>query len=349
MNKLALCVVSWAFAAVVVSGGVSVALAGGPQNLGKEQPENTLRIRIPEGFDPSKAAVIVGQHGHGLGIMPAYRKKGSSEFEMPLNDESFLSRVQVLVYYPGCKLVTMEFKRGGIPYKVPVVPVLGRLRMTPLTVRLIRSDGSPIAGRSITLRQPTMAMEYFGYADGPDYSGLGGPIAKGTTDASGMLTVQVPVLGDDPAFEKLRHTQAFYVPEDWRPGFTLGENGSCAFDGGDATPSGIVSQATYGQPVTVTFVPWGHISGTMELSFLRKNGVGPSTPGVYQISFIANDERGTVRESALTNGSFNLTLKPGRYDLAISVKGKNWEKPREIPVETGFVLHEGEDKKFVLK
>jgi hypothetical protein len=307
---------------------------------------DVLRIQIPKELDPAKAIVLVGQYGNGLAFGPASRENASCEYTADI-DKSTKS-VKVLIYYPGCKLVMAEMQRADLA--VPFAPKFEELTTVSLTIKLTRSNGKPIAGQTVSLRQPLLEMEFFGYVDGPVWDYTAPPVASGVTDASGGQTVKLPLLLDDPAF-------AVYKT---KAEFSVGLNDSFPQKMGyDFVPPSIPAQKSYADSVPVKLVYRGRISGQMKPSFPARHGITaplgsiltPSGSSAHKVWFRAHQSNGKSGQGSAVkaDGSFSMTLPAGKYDLFIEVTNEQGFAEKTIPIRKGVVIGENEDRKVVLE
>lgn len=293
-----------------------------------------LCVQVPAGFDAGQMYVLVGQYGKGLGLSPARREPGAAEFTERMG-EGYTS-AKLLIYYPGHKLVTAELQRDDM--SLPFTPAFHKLKMIPLKIKLTRSDGAPIADQAITLIQSIPDMAYFGYEDGMVFSIYTTPAASGVTDSSGELSVKVPALLDDPLHAELKVKPGFEVylgsgpPRDWLDRSK-----------GEPVPRYIAARNSYPEPVAIQWVLSARISGRIEESFLTRNDVDSAD----LLLCIKSANQGTCCYRAKSGVFTSLSMRPGVYDIYAEVGSGG--KTRQIPVETGFVLHEGEKHEIVLK
>jgi hypothetical protein len=304
-----------------------------------------FRIRIPADADAARALVLVGEYGHGLSIVRVDRKAGSNEFIRGIAPRT--TSAKLLIYYPGCRLLTAEMPREQLLQ--PFTAVFHKLPAVPLTLQLTRSDGTAMPGQSVSLRQPLLEMEYFGYGDGiVSWTGAS-PVASGTTDASGRVSLAVPLLLDDPLFAGLKV----------EPGFHLSLGGDRPFGPRDydLVPAWLPAQRSYASPVVVKFLYRGSISGKVERSFLLSHGadvpLGPYTNKECRVSFYVHEvgSRGSSGTGLKADGSFSVPLRAGTYDFTIEVnEGAKSPTPRRlIPVGTNVVIGEREHRQLILK
>ena len=304
-----------------------------------------FRIRLPAEFDAGRALLLVGQYGNGLALEPARREADSNDFTCRIAPTT--TSVKLLIYYPGCRLLTAEIPHAKL--SEPFTAVLQKLPAVPLTIQLTRSDGTPLSGQSVALRQSLLEMEYFGYADGMVSWPHASPVASGTTDASGRVALEVPLLLDDPLFPDLKVEPEFHV--------TLGSNQPYGPRDYDLVPAQIPSQKRYANPLAVMQVFRGSISGKVERSFLISHGAdvptGPDTNQAYRVSFNYGQVGSRVSSGTglKADGSFSEPLPAGTYDFRILVVNGAGRSARRlwIPVGTNVVVGEHEHRQLVLK
>ncbi len=303
-----------------------------------------LHIKVPPGIDADRMLVLSAQYGQGLTLGQARREKGEADFTAAIGEAT--KSVKLLIYYPGCKIVTAEMASADA--SEPFTPLFEKLPTSVITLKLTLSDGTPLADRKVFLRQSIPDMEYFGYFDGMVLSELAAAPASGTTDKAGRVTLQAPALLDDPLFAKLKVT----------PGFSmrLDEDRLSAWDY-NLSPDFIAAQDNYAQPIVVKLVYRSKISGKVQQSFLQRNGIdvpmGQSTQAGgypdYAIWFEADHKGGGQGVGVQADGSFSMTLPPGAYDLSIQVRRGPVTEWKTCSVRKGFVLGENEDKTITVR
>lgn len=309
----------------------------------KEKPI-LLHIRIPAGFDGNKATVLVGQYGNGLGLGEADGRAGPNEYTQRISEVTTYAKL--LIYYPGCKIVTAQIPRAKMSQ--PFIAVFQKLPMLPLTIKLTRSNGTPLPGKSVSFISPSMDMPYFGYGDGMTFPGNTVPIQSRVTDSSGHLTVQVPLLLDDPLFAKLNVKPGF--------GMSIQRGVPQGLTGYQLNPRWIPSRKSYPDPIAVKLVYNGKISGRVYRSFLARNGVnapmGPSrNKRWYRVWFWPQNisRRGAMGKGVAADGTFSMPVEAGTYDLRIDIRSKTGKFQKTIPLKKGFVVGENEDRRLEFK
>jgi hypothetical protein len=302
-----------------------------------------LHVKVPPEIDPDRMLVLFAQYGQGLTLGQARREKGEADFTLRIGE--YTTAVKLLIYYPGCKLATAEIARADMGE--PFTPVFEKLPTTPLTLKLTLSDGTPLAGRKVSLKQSIPDRAYFG----SDWMVLfynACDVASGTTDRSGCVTVQVPRLLDDPIFAGLKLS----------PGFDLRlDEDVLRAVAYDLVPTSIPAQTSYPTPTTVKLIYQARISGKVEESFLKRNSidvpVGQSVqPGghpVHSIWFQAQHKGGGQGVAVQADGSFAMPIPPGTYDLLIEVRRSPGTHLETFPVRKGFVLGEKERKEITVR
>jgi len=320
------------------------ALAAPASTRASGQEGKELVIRLPAEINPSKVTILCGQYGYGLALGPITTKRGVYEYSQKLSEKT--TSVKVLVYCAGYKMVAAEIAAKDISPKKPFAPRLERVAMIPLTVRLADSKGKPLAGEKVSVVQGLFEMEFFGYYDGMVF-----PVTVATvvTDANGEFSAEVPSLLDDPYFVKWNRPPGF--------GIHLAERERRSEHGGyDLVNGFIAAQRSYPQPLTVTLVYRGRISGHVHESYLSRHGIkapmGPLQGDTYLVSFMAysRPRRSGSGRGVGKDGSFSISLAPGAYDLTLEVRDedKGFTEKR-IPIQQDFVLSEGEDKAIELE
>lgn len=309
-----------------------------------------LHIQIPESFDPRQVFIDVGQYGDGLALSRIVPKQGSREFIEVLGSKT--KSVKLLIYYPGYRLVMEEIDRDDISAEKPFVPRFAKLPLVKVKMRLAYSSGKPLAHQRVCLRRPLMEQSYFGYCDGSVMGWQAAPDASGVTDNSGCISMQIPLLLDDPAYSKCPETKPSYnimIPMDGIGWGTLGYY---------FVPSSIPMQRTYEKPVDMRLVFRGQIVGTVKRSFLTRHGlhvpIGPvarhgGSPGYITLMAYRCGSRTGSGVGLRSDGSFSMSLPAGKYDLSLDILGYKDRAYKAITIERGFVVGEKETRKILLK
>jgi hypothetical protein len=302
-----------------------------------------FRIRIPADMDAGRALVLVGEYGNGLGLMRVEGEVGSNEFIRRIAPTA--TSAKLLIYYPACRLITAELPREKLSQ--PFSAVFHKLPSVPLTLQFTRADGTPLPDQSVSLRQPLLEMQYFGYADGMVFWPSASAVASGTTDTSGWVSLAVPLLLDDPLFPSLKVAPGFHV--------SLGGDQPFGPRDYDLVPEWIPAQRGYTSPVAIKFLYRGSISGKAERSFLRSHGadvpVGPHGHDEYSVWFKVHEvgSRGSSGTGLKADGSFSVPLPAGIYDFGIEITGdaKSPAPRKFIPLGTNVVIGEREHRQLI--
>jgi hypothetical protein len=321
-------------------GVLSVGSAGWSEDAGQ-----TVRIQLPSQFDPTKAIVLVGQFGDGLGVGVAARVGDTREFQEQIAGSTISARV--VVFYPGCKLAITNLERSEIAELV--TPKLAKLVLVPTTIRLTTSNGTGIPNQTLALTQPMLNMAFYGLTDRLAGKGYTPVVASGVTDATGRLALKVPRLIDDPVFEKSGEKPIFGVRLEERIP-------QAAYD---LVPSSIPSQESYGGQQIVKLIYRGKISGQIDAAFLGKHGITaslgkalvPDGRTEYKVWFQAHESSGKGGQGVAfkDDGTFSMELPPATYDLAVEVWDENGRPEKTISIQKGLVLSEGEDRRITLE
>jgi hypothetical protein len=313
-------------------------------SIGLADSGPVLHVTVPPGIDANRMLVLFGQYGQGLTLGQARVEKGAADFTVGIGEAA--NTIKLLIYYPGCKIVTAEIAR--VDLTKPFTPVFEKLSTTRLTLTLTLFDGTPIVDRKVSVRQSIPDMEYFGYSDGMDLSQNACAVASGTTDKSGRLTVRVPVLLNDPLFADPKLS----------PGFSIRlDNDQLAALDYNLDPNFISAQRRFSVPVAIKLIYRSSISGKVDESFLRRNGVAvpmgqsvqPDGYTDYSVWFEADHKGGGSGVGVQADGSFAMSLSPGTYDLSIQVRrgpGTEW---KTLTVQKGFEIGEKEKKEITVK
>ena len=75
-----------------------------------EDPATVGRLRIPDDTHPATMTVICGQYGRGLGLSPLQLQSDRRDHELTLSEG--YSRLKLLLYAPGCRVVRRRNQNG---------------------------------------------------------------------------------------------------------------------------------------------------------------------------------------------------------------------------------------------
>lgn len=305
----------------------------------------TFCVQVPQGLDPSKARILIIQEGKNsygclmtknqvTGLYYIGIKKGNSNIKMTM-------------YYPGYKIFSAKLKVSEISKNIPYIPVIEKLRSVPLTIRLTSSDGTPIAGKKLTLRQDAIPYNFC-----PAGSGLIDPMqdaVSGITNNCGIINFEVPVILDDPAI---------YQNDKYKPTFTIWTDDMREVMPKLVTrPEKIISQKCYDKPINILLLHAGKISGVLDKSFLKTHKlsadiINNANSNTSQFLFYAKGidkiyDHG-IGVPINSDGSFSVTLPPATYDIYIESSHKLENNTYNILFKHNFILKEGEEQRIVI-
>jgi len=313
-------------------------------------PVQPFTVSLPRYVDPQTAMIDymfrIGDEGSG-----GWLGTRAGVFDYAIKPDSHLgapTSLKLAIYIPGYRMMTPEFTSEDLRTGKTYVPQPVPLPTTTLKGRLIDSAGRPLGGEHLKLDYLlTEVMGYYGYADGmtPTIH-----IADTRTDGDGRFELDVPSLLDDPFFENTRS-----------PGFFQITNGRDARGVDDTlNPNSLQVQKTY-EPLTIRKTRNGTLSGKLGTLFLGQNNVPESkglklqvTPSDAKTQTITLSEMEmsarrpvnpvpTFSAPVNADGSFELQVPAGKYDVQLWVPGGN----RFIPLERGIVVEE--DRRNVLE
>ncbi|MBI3920849.1 MAG: hypothetical protein HY318_05465 [Armatimonadetes bacterium] len=306
----------------------------------KAEKQPVLRIRIPREIDTDSLKMISGVYGgDGLGVGPIDTKSGVYDYSVQLGSKA--KTVKLLIYAPGYKMVTAEFGVKSISPVQPFAPRFTKLPTTPLHLKVVGSNGEPLANQKITLSHGLATHQYFGYLDGMAFSA---DLLTATSDNKGEIDAELPLLLEDPYFPIYSLTSLLM---------------SSPNADGDCSPSLLPLRRSYEQPVIVTRLFRAKLSGKITKSFLRRHKVeGDLTPYMnakrhspFRVELRAESGDGTRGYNCmlLGGGEFSVVLPIGTYNLHLVVLGKGETLHRKIPVQKNVVLKENENRILVVR
>lgn len=296
----------------------------------------TMTLRIPRNIDLSKLTIVKGSYEHGLAVGEIQVKKGVYDYSVNVN-----APVKLLLYCPGYRAVKAHFTSQNPAPKV-YTPRFHPVRMIPVRIRFVRSDGSPIANRKAVINLSLHSHEYFGYADGMAF---GTDIATGVTDLKGEFSARVPSLLDDPYFtEHTNYTRKL--------GFGIGLRDLRGGISDEMSPSKrLPAKRSYPKTEVISFFRWATIQGKVPETFLKRNNAwdtfqeslkNSGGPRRSHVSVVAQDSHGGSGRTLTADRKFSMSLRPGEYDLVLDITTAS--KVRNVPVMKGLVLKDGEDR-----
>jgi hypothetical protein len=321
------------------------AMLAEPTLFGQAPATSAFQIHIPTEIKPETVMIYFGvSYGQGFSSSTVTTKQGVYDYPLAVADRA--SSLKLLIYIPGYKMVTEEFH--GMDLKTPkiFVPALRALPTVPLTGRLVDSSNHPIPNQNLVLKQDLEDMNYFSqYDGGGDYIEIG----RTRTDADGAFKFDVPAFPDDPYFEK-----------DFRDGnerIFLSSLGTVFRDDDTLQPSRLSAQKSYPDTLVVRKTQHGILSGLLGKTFLQQNGVTgdmsryidsvDSVPFSIRLDAemdIPPDGHVFYNANLKADGTFEVSIPPGIYDLTFLVLGPGFELQKEISVEKGLLIQEGQEK-----
>ncbi len=307
-----------------------------------------LTIRLPEGVPTEQVRLIVGVYGHGLGAGAHDTKQGVRDY--PVSLDARATRVKLLAYLPGYRMVTAEVGVSGAGARILELPQFRKLPTVPVTLRVVDGQDKPVPGQQLSFGLSLETHRYFGYSDG---MASGATVLTATTAANGEAQIEMPLVMEDPYFAK-GGAETFGLsvsPADrWR-GHARGEV--------DLQPSRFAVRRSYPGPVVFTLVRRAHLTGRIEPSFFRRNRVqGDVTPYLdakrtspfrVEMSAERQDTHDGWNCMLMPGGKFSVVLSPGQYRLRLIVLGKRGRLERELIVAENVALSEGETRVLNVK
>jgi len=312
-----------------------ILLLAWPALAGSQQvaTTSTFTVSLPLNVSPETVLIEAGIFGQGLHLSQVQTKPGVFDYLIRLNDSSVgpAKSLKLLIYIPGYRIVAPEFKESELTAGRVFIPPLVDLRTTIVKGVLLDSSSRPLAGQTLRVDYTlTDAMSYFGYLDG----GVRNiPIGSTKTDSKGEFTISVPSLLDDPFFQK-------------SPRFELSTEDGTFFWDPTLNPHSLPAQRTY-EPLVIRKTQRGIVSGRLGKEFLQQNGLsgdlrayvrpGDTIPLEIALRATTRDQGASFNADLQMDGSFEVRLPPGEYDLVLWVS----QIEKKIPVQSGFVVEEG--------
>ena len=316
-------------------GWLSILLLACPALAGSQQvaSTSTFTVSLPLNVSPETVLIEAGIFGQGLYLSQVQTKSGVFDYPIRLTDTSVgLPRfLKLLIYIPGYRMVASEFKESEL--------TAGRSSHSPARGSADdRRKGSPsgllvaATGRSDTACQ-LQAYRRDGLLRLSGRKGFSDiPIGSTKTDSKGEFTISVPSLLDDPFFQK-------------SPRFELSTEDGMFFWDPTLSPHSFPAQRTY-EPLVIRKTQRGTVSGRLGKEFLQQNGLssdlrayvrpGDTLPLEIGLRATTRDQGASWPAYLQLDGSFEVRLPPGEYDLTLWVS----QIEKEIPVQNGLVVEE---------
>jgi hypothetical protein len=255
--------------------------------------------------------------------------------------------MKLLIYLPGYRMITAEFDKEQLSKPQTFTPSLEKLWTARLEGRLVNSKYEPLGAQKLFvcyfLRE---AMGYFGYIDGsvPEI-----PIAAFQTNRDGTFATPIPAFSADPFFK-----EGFFRIA----GEGDDNRGSCLQDT-SLSPSQFQASETGKQFQIVRTTPatisgrigkefWARMNLTSDVQLLPAPGYVDRL-NVYIAAEDIDATRGYT-DLLLGDGTFELRVPPGRYDVKLRICDKtsvsNCDKT--IMVQENTVVLEGQKENLQL-
>jgi hypothetical protein len=180
-----------------------------------------------------------------------------------------------------------------------------------------------------------------------DGSVPGLPVGRATTDDAGAFSFDLPAFADDPFFQR--------NPRGWAPGrFQLKAAERSTSRDATLQPSEFGVSQAYPSPFIVVMTNLGILSGALGADFFARNGlVGDLTPYLRSVDSqpfslrldaggADGPRRYTYNAMLKPDGTFEVHLPPGTYDLKLLLLGPGFVLDRTIDVARGLIVQEGQ-------
>lgn len=303
---------------------------------GQEPVVTGFRITIPAGIRPEAVSIYAALLG-GAGASPVTTRAGVTEYVVPIGDAHAL---KLLIYLPGYQMVVAEFADPGLT-STNFQPPLATLPPTRWVARLVDSSNRPVRNQVLDLNYRLFeAMPYFGYADGsvPTIH-----IGTARTDGFGALAFDIPSFFDDPFFQQ--------YSRDGAKQFQLNSTGRPESLDDTLRPFSFSAQI-YERPSVVVKSERGTLSGRLGNGFLRQNGIGgdltqfvhPGLGGPLSVRLYVAAAEWRIEYNAMlkADGTFDVQLPPGSYELKLYLPESGNPSARTIIVDPDVLIQEGQ-------
>jgi hypothetical protein len=304
-----------------------------------------VMISLPREINPDTVVIEYGFYGTGLSMGRLPTRAGVHDYPVgpPAPEIGAPTSLKLLIYIPGYRMVTTEFLGKELQTGTVFTPPLVPLSTTIVRGQLIDSADEPLGNESLKVEYMLMEeMGYYGYADG----GVGSfHVADIVTNDNGEFSFSVPSLLDDPFFAGFIG-QGQFAP---RGSFQIKSAGNRGFVDSTLAPNSFPAQKSY-EPLAIRKEQKGTLTGKLGRQFLRQNNlsedlrvyVRPRDTIVTGIQLRAKSERNSFNATVFPDGTFELQVPAGKYDIEIWVEAE----ARRITLEDDIVVEEGRQRVF---
>lgn len=320
------------------------------------ETQKTLRLEIPKSLVDCKPFLLVAQFGSfgGSADFPKY-DPDLNQYCGKIKDGATI--VKAMVVIPGYTVASIKMKPEEVTDK-PIALQFSKLPIVPVIIKLTTSGGDPISGETVSLKRSFPYASFLnpddnpfrGY-DGPAYDYTAEPVATGITDSSGMATLRVPQILDDPinksTGQSAYNNACYYVMV-----------GSRSFES-IIEPYAITAQKSYPEVQIIKIIHRCSLAGKVKQSFLDKNGItepmgqvdGPEGRKVSHIYVFAQKTDGSGSSVAVkADGSYTINgLFPGKYEIRLQVQDDNHKTIKTVVFKEDIEIGEDETENIVLE
>lgn len=329
-----------------------------------------LYLRLPQDTAPERSMLALASAAETY--YQPHCKNGVFDYAVDLTGHALggTHPVRLLLYCPGYQVYAGEVIPGDTTPQHPFIPPLKPLASTTLHVKLVDSKQRPVPNRPLTVNYHMIgAMRYFGIGDGI------APLLKignATTDAQGNATFQLPMFALDPFFQSGSRTEGNFEiigpsPREEADYLMTDTSGMIDSRQPDAHPllteAHFPPQSQYPTPLVVTYVRYGKLSGRIGAGFFTRHQIAKDVlasyaaleqPGQIHIALRAEYDvtapysrgHGGCDCGLRPDGTFEASLRPGRYQLNLLLFAPGTVVSRCIPVQSPVVVTEGENKEY---
>ena len=165
-----------------------------------------FQVLIPRDVNPETVKIFFAIKPRGVvPTEPVTTRPGVYDYTLPIAGSSFL---RLLIYAPGYRMVTAEFRDAQVnassPYTLPLV----KLPAVRLDGRLVDSGGRPVPNQTLDLTYEVWeAVAYFCGNCMIDGQIPTLEFGRTRTDDGGAFAFDVPNVRDDPFFQRYQGTR----------------------------------------------------------------------------------------------------------------------------------------------
>lgn len=338
-------------AQLLLAAGMAV-LCAGPEIASQGQAASiaTFGIRIPPNVPPTTTHVFYTFAPSGQLPESVTIAAGTTDFSVPLAGTQFL---KLLVFVPGYQMVATEFQGAQLDSTVPYTLPLKPLSTIPIDGLAVDSSNRPLPNYRLALSYKLLeSAEYFCGMCTIDGSIPEIKLGEVQTDAAGKFRFGLPNLREDPFHQ--RYSRSGDGP------FFVRNGGPAVAREPTLRPLLFSLQSAIDHELLVItrFEP-GTLGGRVGANFLRQQGLGDlkfyrlastaevkqdGPPAIEIAASPVDQSTGLMARATMLqpDGTFELTLPAGVYDVNLLIRAAGEESVKRIPVATKVLIEEGQ-------